>query len=656
MRKRVENGKKGRIILTGAVFTLFFLAVAARGFWLQVLEREQTADRARRQYQRIVPLTPRRGAIHDRHGRELARSIDVDSVFAEPWRITDVEAEVRVVTKVLGLSPTVVRNQLRSKKRFCWLKRQVQPRESKALRGMKLPGIGFTKEHRRFYPNGEIAAHLLGFTGLDPNGLEGLELKYDNVLLGQKGFLVTSRDARGKGLGASSKVVEGGSHGHSLRLSVDKTLQYVAEKELAAGLKEAEAQAGCVVVLDPRSGEILALANQPTYNPNAFARYPAASRRNRAICDTFEPGSTLKPFLVAAALNEQLVRPTQMVDCEKGSYRVGGMTIHDHHAYDRLTVAEVVKYSSNIGAAKIGKLLERRRFYDYLRAFGFGGRSGIDFPGEAVGLLRPPEQWFEGDLASISFGQGMTVTALQLARATAVIANGGLLMQADLVRQVVDDQGTVLEQRTPGVVRRVISEQAARQVRDMMTAVSEQGGTGTLAAVPGFLVGGKTGTAQKVDRITGGYSEDKRIASFAGFVPARQPALVILVVIDEPRSQVYGGLVAAPVFSRVAAASLRYLGVAPTEPVANKPLPPPVVEAPVAISTGHALPAPATDKSALRMPDCRGLSCRQVLRIMQKQGLDIRLKGSGRVVEQFPAPGQAVRYGDETWVRLAPSA
>jgi cell division protein FtsI (penicillin-binding protein 3) len=357
MRRGAESGKKGRIILTGAVFTLFFLAVTARGFWLQVIDRDQTADRARRQYQRIVPLTPRRGAIYDRHGSELARSIDVDSVFAEPWRITDVEPEARAVAEVLGLSPAAARRQLSSKKRFCWLKRQVQPRESEALRRMKLPGIGFTKEHQRFYPNGEIAAHLLGFTGLDPNGLEGLELKYDSLLLGQEGYLVTSRDARGKGLGASNKVVEGGSDGHSLQLTLDKTLQYVAEKELVAGLKEAEARAGCVVVLDSRSGEILALANRPTYNPNAFARYPAASRRNRAICDTFEPGSTLKPFLVAAALNERLVRPGQIVDCEKGSYRVGGMTIHDHHAYDRLTVAEVVKYSSNIGAAKIAKLL-----------------------------------------------------------------------------------------------------------------------------------------------------------------------------------------------------------------------------------------------------------------------------------------------------------
>jgi cell division protein FtsI (penicillin-binding protein 3) len=397
------------------------------------------------------------------------------------------------------------------------------------------------------------------------------------------------------------------------------------------------------------------MANQPTYNPNAYGRFSVSSRRNRAVCDEFEPGSTLKVFLMASALNEKLVYPGKMVNCEKGVYRVGGMTIHDHHPYDRLSVSDVLRMSSNIGSAKIGKILERQRYFDYLRSFGFGEKTGLDFPGEASGQLRRPDSWFEGDLAAISFGQGMTVTALQLARAAAVVANGGLLMKADLVRQVVNDAGEVVERRSPEVVRRVISEKAAAQVRAMMELVTQEGGTGTLAAVPGYRVAGKTGTAQKVDPVTGGYSADKRVASFVGFAPAENPRVVILVVINEPKTHVYGGLVAAPVFSRLAGQALRYFGVPPTEPDMETPLPPVTLETVVAITSGTKQ-SEANDSGIPVMPHCLGMSCRQVLKTMEKTGLNIRIKGSGRVVDQFPKPGQAIRYGDEVWVRLKPPA
>ncbi len=656
MKLTPEKCCKIRMILIGVGFTLFFLAVVGRGFWLQVIDSEETVARARRQYKRIIPLTPRRGAIYDRNGAELARSISVDSIFAEPLRIRDIDSTVRALSRPLHMSGAALRKRLTSKRSFVWLERKVQPDQSARIRKLGVEGIAFTKEHQRFYPNGELAAQLLGFTGLDPKGLEGLERYYDSQMLGQEGFLVTAKDGRRKGLGASNKVVDGGSHGNSLNLTIDRNLQYLAEKELAVGLKEAQGRTGSVIVLDPKSGEILAMANQPTYNPNAYRRYAAASRRNRAVCDEFEPGSTLKIFLMAAALNEKVVQPNQWIDCEKGSYRVGGMTIHDHHPYDRLSVADVLKMSSNIGSAKIGKLLERQRYYDYLKQFGFGEKTGIDFPGETSGQLRRPELWFEGDLAAVSFGQGMTVTALQMARAVGAIANGGLLMKADLVRQIVDDRGTLVESRSPQTIRRVVSEKTAAQVRSMMEMVTNEGGTGTLAAVPGYRVAGKTGTAQKVDPVTGGYSADKRVASFVGFAPADNPRLVVMVVIDEPQTHVYGGLVAAPVFSRLTGQALRYLGVPPTEADMEAPLPPVTLETGVAISTGNIQPARIAEGDAPVMPHCLGLSCRQVLQTMEKLGLNIRIKGTGKVVEQFPAPGQDIRYGDEVWVKLEPPA
>jgi cell division protein FtsI (penicillin-binding protein 3) len=531
----------------------------------------------------------------------------------------------------------------------------VLPRESAQVRELKLAGIGFTKEHRRYYPNSEIGAQVVGFTGVDPRGLEGLEMRYDALILGEGGFLMTEKDARGKGLSFDNAVVQGGSPGHSLYLTLDKNLQYIAEKELAEGVRNAKARAGSVVVLDPGTGEILAMASQPDYNPNAVRKARPGQWRNRSVCDAYEPGSTMKPFVVAAALNEGVVRAGQKIDCENGRYRVGGRTIHDTHEHQLLTVEEVVKVSSNIGSAKIGKMLERQRLHSYLTDFGFGQPTGIDFPGESPGLLRKPEQWFEADLAAISFGQGVSVTPLQLALATAAIANGGTLMHADLVKKVVDPYGETVEVREPKAVRRVISSRVARHMTSMLAAVTEEEGTGTRAAVPGFTVAGKTGTAQKVDPVTGGYSADKRVSSFVGFVPAEAPRLVVLVLVDEPKGQTYGGLVAGPVFSRIAEQSLRYLQVEPTLPD-TRPAMLSVEEAVARFVPQPVAGAVPGDGQAPIMPDCLGMSSRQVLKTMERLGLNIRLKGSGRVVEQFPAASRPIRYGNEIWVRLAPPA
>lgn len=656
--KGLGKGTRLRIRLIGVLFTLGFVLVTLRAFDLQVMQEKEWDDRAERQHQKVIPLTPQRGTIYDSNGEELAVSVDVNSIYAEPRKLEDREDTARKLARALDLTPRAVKAKLRGNSSFVWLQRQVTPAQSERVRELKINGVGMIKEPRRFYPNSNLAAHLLGFTGLDPKGLEGLELEYDKTILGRGGYLVMERDALGRGIGAGTPEVQGATRGHDLYLTLDKNLQYIVERELADGLRQADAKSGTVVMLEPSTGKVLAMASSPEYNPNAIFRYKPSQWRNRAVCDSFEPGSTFKIFLMAAALNEAVVSTAQKINCENGSYRVGGKEIHDHKKYQKLTPAEIIKFSSNIGAAKIGKLLERKTFYRYIEDFGFGQQTGIDLPGEAVGLLRPPDKWFEVDLAAISFGQGVSVTPIQLATATAAIANGGYLMAPYIVERVIDSQGQVTMQNRPQVVRKVVAGDVAQQVARMMEMATEDGGTATNARVPGFRVAGKTGTAQKVDPVTGGYSSDKRVASFVGFLPAENPRLVILVVIDEPKRGVYGGLLAAPVFSRIAAQSMQYLKIAPSQDVPAGETLPSLEQIFVEATTPEPSRAQEVPKSAAvsgpQMPDFIGLSYRQVLELMEEQQLNINFRGRGRVIEQSPVPGVAIPYGAQVWVRMAP--
>ncbi len=644
-----------RIKVVGTLFVVFFALIVGRAFYLQIFEQKKLRARAKQQHQRIIPLNPQRGTIFDAHSEELALSINVDSVYVNPHEVRNVSKTARSLAKALSLSPKKVFKKLESGKHFLWLKRQVTPRESKKVRSLKLPGIGFIQEPQRFYPNSEIGAHLLGFTGVDPKGLEGLELSFDSEILGQGGHLLYERDARGRGLGTGKYVVQGGLNGNNLYLTIDKNLQYIAEKELAAGVKAARAKAGSIVIVEPQTGRVLALANQPTFNPNSIRKFRPAQWRNRAVCDSIEPGSTIKVFLMAAAFAEKVVRKKQFINCEEGSYSVGGKVIHDSHPYGHIRIEEVLKVSSNIAAAKIGKKLEREKLYQYLTNFGFGRRTDIELPGEVKGTLRPPSSWYELDLASVAFGQGLTVTPLQIAMATAAIANGGNLMRPILVERIESPNGMLLKQKEATVVRSVVSEKVADYIRALMTLSTEEGGTGTLAVVPGFLVAGKTGTAQKVDPVTGGYSADKRVASFVGIVPAEKPRLVILVVIDEPETSPYGGVVAAPVFSRVASQTLAYMHVDPTIKKKKGPFPEVNKEA-MAFDVAEPIgEGKAVKGEKKRMPKLLGLSCRQVLQHMEKSRLNIKIKGHGVVVDQSPKPGAPVSFKRPTWVRLAPA-
>lgn len=638
------------IRLFGLLFILAFCLIAARAIQLQIVEAPELRARAEQQRQRVIKLSPRRGTIFDRQGDPLALSIEVESLYADPLMIKDPDVAAKQLAPLLKRSQSDLHTLLSDKnRRFVWLQRMLEPELVTSVRQLRIAGLAFVTERKRYYPQSNTGAHVIGFTGLDPRGLEGIELEYDRLLQGEAELLVSVRDARGRGLTTATTETTGGSSAHNLHLTLDRSIQYIAEKELANSIRESKAVGGTVVVMEPASGRILALASWPEFNPNLAGRYSASQRRNRAVCDMYEPGSTFKPFLMAAVLEEGLLTPDQTVYCENGRYSVGGSIVRDYKKFGQLTLEEIIKFSSNIGMVKIGKVLERERYYNYLRSFGFGTTTGVDYPGEVGGLLRPPSRWFEIDLAAITFGQGLSVTPLQMAAAMGAIANGGLLMEPYLVEAITDAEGGIVRKRLPAVKHRVISEKTARQVRDMMISVTETGGTGTRAALSGFRVAGKTGTAQKADLVTGGYSLDKRIVSFIGFVPAENPALVIAVTVDEPEGDSYGGIVAAPVFARVAGQSLNHLNVLPRGEV-------------VAVNTDFFNAAPLPDLAALLpvsdqreglvMPDFGGMTYRQVLQTMQQRGLNLKLTGSGRAVEQFPSAGKVIPYGKEAWVRF----
>ncbi len=644
-----ERGVQIRIRFFGAIFILAFLAIVGRAYYLQVVLAPELQERADQQRQHVVKLAPQRGSIFDSRGDPLAVSLAAESLYADPTLIKNPQQAAGQLGKLLHAPKKELIKLLSAKKHFVWLQRKLDPELAKQVRGLKIHGLQFVTERKRYYPQASTAAHVLGFTGLDPNGLEGIELEYDRQLQGTSGRLVSVRDARGRGLASADQLVQGGVPGQNLYLTLDRSLQYVAEKELARVVHETGAVGGTVVMLEPASGRILAMASQPDYNPNSAGKYRAAKRRNRAVCDMYEPGSTFKPFLLAGVLEEGLARPGQKIYCENGRYSVGGKTIRDHKKFKNLSLKEVLKFSSNIGFAKLGKTLERERFYSYLHNFGFGEQTGLDLPGEVEGILRSPSRWFEIDLAAISFGQGLSVTPIQMAAAMAAIANGGLLMEPYLVEKITTADGQQVAKRLPQVRRRVISEKTARQVRDMMVAVTEPGGTGTRAALVGYRVAGKTGTAQKVDMVTGGYSPDKRVSSFIGFVPADNPALVLSVTVDEPKGKAYGGLVAAPIFAKIAGQALSHLNILPKgtvaaltkEQLAAEPLPDLAALLPeIELSDG------------LRMPNFSGMSYRQVLQTMEEKNLNLKLSGSGQVVKQYPAPGKVIRYGKQAWIKF----
>jgi cell division protein FtsI (penicillin-binding protein 3) len=634
-----------RLMLLALTASLWAVGVVLRLVHLQVLERGAFERLAARQSERTINLDPRRGPILDRNGQELALSVDADSIYAVPQDVTQPERTATVLARALRLDAAGRKEllaQLQRNRAFVWVKRKVDPTTARAVRDLQLDGIGFFTENRRYYPKRELASQVLGYVGVDNTGMSGIEYAYEDFIKGRAAKVVVRTDARRRPVGHTEKP---STDGHAVVLALDESLQHAAERELDRAMFETASIAGVVVVLDPRTGEVLALANRPTFNPNRFAAYPSSRWKNRAVADAYEPGSIFKLVTAAAALEEKVVDPDEILDCGLGSIDVAGQRINDHAVFDHLTFRDVMARSSDIGMIRVGQRLGRDNLDRYIRKFGFGAPSGVDLPGESSGLLRPTERWSALSVASLSFGQEIGVTALQMALAAGVVANGGYLMKPLVVRRVEDSRGSVVKAFRPYAVRRVLEADTVSTLGEILKAVVRDG-TGKRAAIPGYVVAGKTGTAQKIDA-TGRYSMIDHVASFVGFVPASRPALVVLVSLDTPRGpRNQGGDVAAPVFARVAEHGLRRLAIPPDDPARVLRAAAPRADGVVpAALRSERKPAPAPETQPGLMPDLRGQSAREAAIAAARRGLAVELSGWGRVVAQSPAPGTEIEAG-----------
>ena len=648
---------QSRLFASAALFAVWTTGIQARLVYLQVIERADMQARADRQHLRTLTAPAKRGEIVDRNGHVLAYSVDADSVFADPSEIGDPDEVARLVCAALDECGARERQDmaqdLRRDSQFVYLARKVSPDEAQRVKALDLKGVAFIKESRRYYPKKELAAHVLGYVGLDNTGLAGLESTYDAQVRGSEGKILVQTDARRHAL--NSRVDRPATAGASLELSIDQYLQHIAERELRAGVEENNAAGGTALIMEPHSGEILALANWPTFNPNTFGRADERERRNRAIQDLYEPGSTFKVVTASAALEERVIKPDDPIDCAPGYITFPGRKpIYDFHRYGVLSFTDVIVKSSNIGAIKVGLRLGPERLGRYVSRFGFGQPLGPDFRGESPGIVWNPAKLDQSALASVSMGYQVAVTPLQMAAAVSSVANGGALMEPRVVRAFIKDGRRAMV--APRMLRKTVSAATLAELRLMMEGVVERG-TAKSAQIDGYTIAGKTGTASKL--VNGHYSRSEYNASFVGFVPSRQPALTIIVVIDSPHGHGYtGGVVAAPIFKRIAEAALRQLGVAPT----INALPPVLAAraegaaAPVVqreLRAGNAIvPAAIEPAQPGVMPDLRGQSAREALRILARIGAGARMTGQGVVIEQSPAAGEPLATGEVGTLKL----
>jgi len=563
-KKRIDMRNR-RIAIIGVVFTLLYAIIGIRAFYLQVILEDSLSVRASGEYRKALHHRGKRGTIYDARLRELALSTNVISVGVHPkWIKDDKSAKAAIIADRLGMDRREIEYLLFSRNTFTWINRNVLPAQASVLQAENIRGIEYFPAYCRVYPNKSLAAQLIGFADIDEKGIEGLEFLYDDLLKGEMMQWTIIRDAHGYILN-HDRVCEPSHEGRSLELNIDMAIQAISENALQRAVEENNAKSGMAVVMEPKTGAVKAIAHFPTFNPNSFNAFPQENKRNRAISDQFEPGSTLKIFLAAAALESKLFTPDSVVDCENGRYRIGRNVIRDTKPHDDLTFLEVIAVSSNIGTAKVAQKIGPAALYHTLAGFGFGEKTGIDFPGEASGRLRDYRAWKPIDHATIAFGQGITVTAIQLAAAVAAIANDGILMKPQIVRAIRDGNGNIVKSFEPEAQRRAISSRTVELLKTMMRAATEKGGTGTLAVPAGYSVCGKTGTAQKLNE-AGNYKHCEYNAVFAGFAPAHAPQLAVVVVIDEPHKHHYGGLVAAPVFREIVHESFNYLTIPPTPP------------------------------------------------------------------------------------------
>lgn len=686
-----------RILYVLAAFLLIFLSLIFRVGWIQLVQGAELRQEAQQFRTREIQIQPKRGTVMDREGRDLAVSVDVDSLFAVPTEIQDVQQTARALADVLEHQEEELFDRLSRSASFVWIARKLNPETAQQVRELDLRGLHFTRESQRVYPKGSLASHVLGFAGIDSQGLEGLERSYDEILTGEPGKIVMEFDAEGREIPQAVYRHVPSRQGKHIYLTIDEVIQYIAERELSHAIQETGAKGGSILVMDPSNGDVLALAARPDYDPNQWAEFPPQLWRNPAISNTEHPGSVFKPVIAAAALETGRVTP-ETTFYDPGYVQVPGATIHnwDREGLGSTDFATGFIKSANVIFVKTGLRLGLDEFYLYLERFGLDSTTGIALPGEAHAIIPEKDSAREVDLAVMSFGQTLSITAIQMTTALAALVNGGMLLQPRLVREIEDaETGQVTENRTT-VLHQVVSEDTSSTLRQLMVNTVEDG-TGSRAQIPGYTAGGKTGTAQKT--VDGVVSRDRHVASFAGFAPADEPAVVCLISLDEPQEHYYGGLVAAPVFRQVMKETLRHLGIAPDDPESLQDSPPDVTQEieqydPVAVpqvkgmpldeageilqeggfeysvvgdgaevlhqfpSSGVKMRPGATvmlyteeekeylEGEAVDVPDVRGMSLRRAAERLNDIGLRIQVSGSGVVVEQNPQPGTEVQRGD----------
>jgi len=686
-------GTSNRALLLGATFVFWTVCLVGRLYYLQVIKYLDLLGRAQRQQQRTIEIAPERGTICDRHGYPLAMSMAVDSVYAVPAEIPDHRLVANLLAPVLGLGESELAARFDAFKSFCWVKRKVSSEEATRARQLNLKGVYFQKEMKRFYPKGELASHVLGYVGMDDNGLAGLEFAMNGDVKGRPGKVLVAADARHQSF--QSKELQG-EPGKKLVLTLDENIQYIAEKALAETVAKWRAAGGSIIAQNPNTGEILAMASVPSINANDFSKSDTALKLNRAVGWVYEPGSTFKLITLSAALEEGLTRPQEVIDCQMGRIVLAGHTIHDHKRFGALTVADVLAKSSDVGAIKLGLRLGAERFYRYIQSFGFGSKTEIELPGEERGLLRPPDRWSGISIGSVSMGQEIGVTPLQVITAYSAIANGGILFQPRIVREA--GGGDRHDAPVPAAGRRVVSERVAGIMKQLLAGVVDHG-TGITAKLDGFSAAGKTGTGQKIDS-SGRYSKSDYVASFVGFAPVERPAITILVVIDSPVGQHHGTEVAAPAFRTIAEQTLGYLNV-PQESPSHQPLVAssaparshrqvrgssagfPSYESESAdaatsslrsVSFGSLFPLlPATPRNLeqsnspsngsgttlisqvplLTVPDFTGWPVRRVAEKCLALGLELNIRGTGLAVNQNPIAGARAPSGSDVVVQFS---
>ena len=667
----------GRALLVAAIIGFWMFAVSARLVYLQVSQHDGLVNRARQQQQNALETSPQRGDLLDRQQRELARSVQTVSLFVDPDGLSlgELQCIASELAKTLGEKESDLLKQLKDtqdqKRRFVWLARRLDAEKVAPLLSLKLPGLNSVLEPKRYYPNGSLAAHALGFVGLDGQGLGGVEQSYNAKISGEPGRLFLEKDATGKPY-ESFEIAA--TQGQAVVLTIDQAIQYEAERALKSAVERTHAKSGSVIVLDPRSGEILALANAPSFDPNDVSASPADNRRNWALQNIYEPGSTFKIVAFSAAIEKKLAKPDDKIDCQMGAITVAGRVVHDHKRFGTLTLSEALAKSSNVAAIKLGLRVGDESMYDFMTRFGFGAKTGIELPGETSGILRKVQNWQPSSMGSIAMGQEVGVTPVQMAAAFGTLANDGIRIAPHIVREIRNSAGEVVFS-AKSEQRRVVSAETATALRGMLEGVTLKG-TAKKAQLDGYSAAGKTGTAQKIDPKTRTYSRTKFIGSFVGFAPVSNPQVVIIVVIDEPAGAYHGGDVAAPVFREIAEQILPGMGVMPD--VEIKSVPDLIAKAnlsPEAAAkvreeqerneeerratmptvdtnggrAGEIVYAKATNRAIL-MPDLRGRSVRDVARTCAQLGLHIEAKGEGKVLRQSPIAGSEVNTGQVVYV------